>query len=149
MLSYLKGKVILREKDFVILGVNGVGFKVFLGSPSLEKISKDQTLELYCFLSLKRNTIELYGFLDSESFLLFEKLEEISGIGPKTALTLASFGSVKALQEAIEKEDREFLDKIKGMGRKRIQRIILELTGDFKRVKKKKSPLKKTKHLGL
>lgn len=140
MISYLKGKVIFKGKDFVILDVNGVGYKIFLTQKTLQKVvEKKSILKLFTFLCLQRTTIELYGFLNFEELKLFEVLEEIPRIGPKTALSLASFGSLEKLKKAIETKEEKFLAPLKGIGRKRIQRIILELTGKFKEIEKKTS----------
>jgi len=133
MISYLQGKIVLKEKDFLILDVNGVGYKVFLAGDSLKRIPKiDSFLKLFTFPYLKRETFELYGFLNFEELKLFEILDEIPGVGPKTALVLASFGSLKNLEKAIEKDDK----RLQKIGIKKRQRLFLELTGKIKELKK-------------
>lgn len=137
MLGYLKGKIILKADDFVILDVKGVGYKVFVSKKSNEKIEENGQEKLFVFLFLARTTIELYGFLNFEELKLFEILERISGIGPKTALSLASFGSLVKLKQAIEKDDKK-LEEIKGIGEKRIQRLMIEISGELKKSPKQK-----------
>ena len=140
MISFLEGKVIFKGKDFVILNVGGVGYKVFLAKSTLEKIStKKSPLKLFTFCYLQRTTIELYGFLSFKELELFEILEVIPGIGPKTALALASFGSLEKLKKAIKTKDEKLFSQIKGIGKKKIQRLILELTGKFEELEKSRS----------
>lgn len=141
MISYLEGKVVFKGRDFAILNVNGVGYKIFLAEKALKKIAKGKPLcRLFIFLCLKRTTIELYGFLSPEEMKLFEILEAIAGIGPKTALSLASFGTLEDLKKAIKEKDSKLFSQIRGMGKKRTQRLILELTDSFEEIEKKDFP---------
>ena len=140
MISYLEGKVIFKGKDFLILNVNGVGYKIFLAEKALQKIERAKPpCKLFIFLYLKRTTIELYGLLSPEELKLFETLEAIAGIGPKTALSLASFGTLEDLKKAIKEKDSKLFSQIRGMGKKRTQRLILELTDSFEELEKKDS----------
>jgi len=133
MISHLQGTIIIRDKDFIILEVNGIGYKVFLSGEALSKLSeKKQTAKLYTFLHWREGTPELYGFLSYSELELFETLNNISGIGPRTALQLASFGSLERLKS--ELENGKIL--IKGIGRKKLQKIMLEITGKIKEISK-------------
>ncbi len=130
MINYLNGKVILKEKDYLILDVNGVGYKIFVSKESIEKVKKDSVISVFTFLYLKRETIDLYGCLNQDQYKLFQILEKMSGIGPKTAIALAGFESVGNIKKAIETNDPIFQARAKGVGKKRIQMLILELTGN-------------------
>lgn len=143
MISYLKGKVILKEKKFIILDVNGIGFRVFLAQKAIEKIPKiGQTIEIFTVLYLKKETIELYGLLSVKELEVFEVLDKISGIGPRIALALSSLGSLEEIKRIIETQDKKFIEQTKGIGRKKRQMIILELTGKTKELNKKEPFLK-------
>lgn len=138
MISYLRGKIIVKGEDFVILDVRGVGYKIFLSGDAIKKIPKEKTSgKFFTFPYLQRTTIELYGFFSQEELSLFDFLEALPRIGPKTALSLSALGSLENLKRAMERKDDKFLTKIKGMGKKRIQRLFLELTGKFKEMEKK------------
>ena len=138
MIGYLKGEILLKDKDFLIVNVNGVGYKVFVSEYALEKTLKNKSeIELFVFLYLKRETIELYGCSTQKEFELFQILEKMAGIGPKTALSLACFGSLAELKKAIEKKDTEQHKLFKGIGGKRLQRLSLELTGKIQGSEKK------------
>ena len=136
MFGYLKGKIVLKGKNFLIVETGGVGYKVFLSKEALKRIKEKDTIEVFVRLCLKRETIELYGCLDQKEFELFEFLEKMPGIGPKTALPLASIGSLEELKKAVDKKDDKLFKSVKGMGLKRRQRLILELTGQLKDLKK-------------
>jgi len=91
---------------------------------------------VHTFLHLKEDKMDLYGFLKKEERELFKVLNDISGVGPKSSLYLSSYGSLENLKSEIEKGD--FYLKVKGIGKKRMQKILLELTGKIKEMKKEK-----------
>lgn len=136
MIGYIQGKILQKGEDFLIVEAGGIGYKVFVSEKTLEKIPKKQTkVELFVWPYLKRTTIELYGCLTQKEFDIFEALEGLPGIGPRTALSLASFGSLQELKRAIKKGDTN-LTRIKGIGKKRLQRLMLELTGKLENFKR-------------
>ncbi len=138
MIAYLKGKIEQKAEDFVIVGVDGIGYKVFCSHNVLEKLSENKEIKLLTHLYLKEGIMDLYGFLFSKERELFKILLGISGIGPKAALAITSVGSEEQLKKAIETNDQKFFEGIKGLGKKKIQKIILELTGKFKEITKTK-----------
>ncbi|MDP2734659.1 MAG: Holliday junction branch migration protein RuvA [bacterium] len=130
MISYLKGKVIAQGPDYIITDVAGVGYKVKVAENRLASLPVGKEAELYCYLHLKREeTLELYGLESPQALDLFETLNGISGIGPKAALAISSLGTMAQLKEAIGKGDASYFSRVHGIGQKKIQKIILELTG--------------------
>lgn len=130
MIACLQGKLVFRGKDFIILDVRGVGYKVFVSEKTLSTLPKtEEQLKLYTYLYLKEETAELYGFFTPQELELFETLNGISGIGPRSALVLSSFGSPERLKEVMEKHADKFFKELKGIGKKKTQKILLELTG--------------------
>ncbi len=133
MISYLQGKIILKKDKFIVLDVNGIGYKVFLSRKSITKIPEiGQNLKFFCFLDVKENSLNLYGFLDEKELEFFEILNDIRGIGPKAALEIASVGPLEKLKERILKQDENIFAGIPGIGKKKAMAIILELTGKIK-----------------
>ena len=133
MIASLTGKIILKREKFIILDVGGVGFKVFLSRKALLKIPQEgESLKVFCYLNVRENILDLYGFLDFEELELFEIFEDIRGVGPKMALEIASLGPLEKLKKAIEERDEKIFEGISGIGRKRTQAIILELAGKLK-----------------
>ncbi|MBI2624823.1 MAG: Holliday junction branch migration protein RuvA [Candidatus Nealsonbacteria bacterium] len=137
MIYFLEGKPVLKGNNFIVLEVNGLGYKVFLSANNLQRVEEsEKAIKLFTSLRLKEDALELYGFLNQKELGLFETLNEVQGIGPKAALVLSSVGSPEDFRKAIEEGDAKFFAGIKGIGAKKIQKIILELTGRFKELKK-------------
>jgi len=139
MISYLNGIIIIKKDKFIVLDVNGVGYKVFLSKKSLAKIPEiEKPLRLFCFLNVKENILALYGFLSDKELEFFELLNTIRGVGPKAALEIASIGPLESIRERILSKDEALFDQISGIGRKKAMTIILELTGKIKDLPKEK-----------
>ncbi len=145
MISSIRGKICYKTEKSVIIETKGIGYKVFCSPEILEQLSKEKEVKLFTYFCLSREKAELYGFLNVETLELFETLDGFSGVGPRTALILSSFGSLEKLKKAIEAKDNKFFTEIKGIGKKKLQKIILELTGKIKEIKKNKSKKGKEK----
>lgn len=137
MIAFVKGKVSSKTEKSAVIEVGGVGYRVFCSSQTLNDLNEGQEKKLFTYLNLGRETLELYGFSTLEEAELFQVLNGISGVGPRTASVLSSFGSMEKLKEAIESQDNTLLAAVKGIGKKRMQKIILELTGKIKELDKK------------
>ncbi|MFA5207627.1 MAG: Holliday junction branch migration protein RuvA [Candidatus Paceibacterota bacterium] len=133
MISHIFGKVIYKDDKKVILDKSGVGFEVFLAPTDLRELSIGAERSVFTYLFLGEKVIELYGFLTPEKLELFKILKGVSGVGPKTAMGLAVAGSLEKLKESLEKG--ELPEDVKGVGVKRLQKILLEITGKIKEVK--------------
>ncbi len=137
MISYLEGKIIFKTERFIILDVNGVGYKVFLSKETLLKIPEiDQPLKVFCYLAVREDSLDLYGFSTWQELDLFEILLDIHGVGPKVALGIASLGPLEKLKKEIEEKSEKVFEGIPGVGKKRAQAIILELSGKMKEIEK-------------
>lgn len=137
MISYLKGKIILKKDKFVVLNANNVGYKVFLSRKNMPNISLGSDMELFCSLDVKENSMNLYGFLDQSELDFFEILESIRGIGPKAALEISSLGPLEKIKEKIQLGEENIFDSIPGIGRKKAMSIIVELSGKIKELPRK------------
>ena len=128
MIGYLEGKIELATDRFIIVNVNGVGYKVFISLNTFKNLpEKGEKVKLYTSLYVRENIIDLYGFLNPEELEFFELLISISGIGPKAALGILSVASVKTLKRAIISGESELLTKVSGVGKKMAAKIVLEL----------------------
>lgn len=137
MIAYLQGKIIFKKEKFIVLDVNGVGYKVFLSQKALSELPEiNKILKVFCFLSVRENALDLYGFLDQKELEFFEILDSIRGIGPKAALEISSLGSLEAIKQKILSRDEKLFEGIPGIGRKKAMAIILELTGKIKDIVK-------------
>ncbi len=128
MFYSLRGSVGRRGENFFVLTTAGVGFKVLSGKQMLEKLPAVNTvIDIFCFLYVREDQLELYGFLEEEALKLFEMLNTVAGVGPKTALGILDIGSVPNIMAAILEKRSEFLTRTSGIGKKTAERIILEL----------------------
>ena len=140
MIAYLEGKIIFKTEKFIILDVNGVGYKVFLSRGTLNKIPEiNSTLKLFCYLVVRENALDLYGFLTHKELEFFEILLDIPGIGPKAALEISSLGPLEKIKKDIEIHNEKIFEGIPGIGKKKVQTIILELSGRIKEIEKPSS----------
>ncbi len=143
MISFLQGKVILKRDKFIILEVRGVGYKVFLSKQSLSKISEKTNVKIFTYLYRRENVLDLYGFLNYGELEFFEILVNISGIGPKAGLEISSIGTLEQVKKGIKNKDKKIIDQILNIGKKKSQKIILEISGKFREdfLKEKNKPL--------
>jgi len=132
MISFLDGKIEFKAEKFVIVNVAGVGYKVFVGHETLNKIpEKDSNVKIWTHQYVREDSLELYGFLNFAELDLFEILIGISGIGPKGALGVLGVAPVDTLKKAIASGDTSYLTRVSGIGRKTAEKIVLELKEKF------------------
>lgn len=129
MIDCLTGKIIHIEDETVTIDVRDVGFLVYCANPHQFQKLLNEKVTIYTYQHVREDAIRLYGFLKREEKRLFEKLLQVSGIGPKSALGILAFGEPKNVALAIENEDEKFLMKFPGVGKKTARQIILDLKG--------------------
>lgn len=133
MISYLKGTVLAKNPDSIILQVDSLGYKVFITKKTLDALKEGDTAEFFCSLQIKRDeTLELFGVRSAEALRVFELIRGISGIGPRAAMNIASLGTPDQLKKALQEGDESFFKGIHGLGPMKIKKILLELTGKLK-----------------
>jgi Holliday junction DNA helicase RuvA len=135
MISFIFGEVLHKDDKKIILDRGGIGFEIFLSSSNLEKIEIGEERQIYTYLSVGEKFLELYGFLTERESDFFRVLKTISGVGPKTALNLANFESPEKLKEVLIQGEVPL--EAKGLGLKKLQKIVLELTGKIEEINKK------------
>jgi len=126
MIGHLKGTLLHQDLKFLILDVAGVGYKVYTNTVTLEKV-KSKTLEFWTYMAVRENALDLYGFQKKEELDFFELLLTVSGIGPKSAMTILSVATLPNLRHAISTGDTSHLIKVSGVGKKNAEKIVLEL----------------------
>ncbi len=127
MIGYLKGKIEFIDGQYIILNVSGVGYRVLVPNKifSTSKISED--LKLFTYTHVREDALDLFGFANLPDLKLFEQLISVSGVGPKTALSIFSFGERASIIEAVIAGNVDFFTKVPRLGRKNAQKIIIEL----------------------
>jgi holliday junction DNA helicase RuvA len=128
MIAHLRGKLIVRHPNQVIVDAMGVGYDVTISVPTFSELPlAGSEVSLHIHTHVREDQIALYGFLRPEEKHLFEKLISVSGIGPKLAITILSGMATNEMTAAIRGNDVARLTKIPGIGRKTAERMVLEL----------------------
>ena len=130
MIGYIEGKVQSISTNYVIINVNGVGYRVVLPEKMHSSIAKvGEKVEVYThfILNPRDGSVELFGFQTPEELRFFELLTTVSGIGPKSAQKILSNSDLQTLQLGIMKGDDKYLSQVAGIGAKTSQRLIIEL----------------------
>jgi Holliday junction DNA helicase RuvA len=130
MLYGISGKLVVKKENFIVIEAGNIGFKLFMAGNALRKLpSIGENLKVFAFLYLRQDGFELYGFLNEKELFLFEKLNSISGIGPKSAIGILSVAPYEQLIAAINEGKADLLTRASGIGKKTAERIVLELKG--------------------
>lgn len=134
MISSLRGELIARTLDEVVIECGGVGYGALVSLRTMDQLPTigDQAFLLIQTI-VREDAITLYGFHDAAEREIFVRMTSVSGIGPKIGLAALSMYNAHELQMAIVQEDLAALTRISGVGKKTGQRIILELSGPMKR----------------
>lgn len=128
MYSYIIGTLAGLEEGKVILDNNGIGYELNVSSFTLSKVgSVGKQIKLFTHLGVSDDDMRLYGFISEEERAMFLKLITVSGIGPKVALQILSGMDVRTLALSIVNSDAKALARIKGIGKKTAERVIVEL----------------------
>ena len=128
MISSLKGEVLNIGNNFVEVEVQDVGYLVF--GPAVAKAMAGkvgQEVKIYTYMSVSENDVSLYGFEKREDVDLFKMLISVSGVGPKSGAQIMGQVESGEIVKAIGNADVAFFEKIKGIGKKTAQRIIIDL----------------------
>ena len=133
MIAYVKGKLDTKTNTFVVIDVQGIGYRVFMPAKSIESLGEvGQEVKVYTYYYVREDNISLYGFSSNEELRMFELLISVSGVGAKSAITMLSEISPSSFALAVISDDISKLVKIPGVGKKTAARIILELKDKLK-----------------
>jgi Holliday junction DNA helicase RuvA len=132
MYDRITGVIVEKTPTRVVLEASGVGFEINVPISTSTKLSALSRATLFLYLHVREDTLRLYGFATQDERRLFRALLTVSGIGPQTALAVLSGSSVENLSSTIVNEDHASLCRIRGIGRKTAERIILELKEQVK-----------------
>lgn len=128
MISYIEGKVKdIDTKHVCVLTTSGVGYEVQAGKQDLENITQGDDVSFFIHTHVREDVLELFGFLKKSDKIMFEQLTSISGIGPRSALSILSLSGSEVLYEHVVKNNTAYLTQISGIGKKIAEKIVLEL----------------------
>ncbi len=109
--------------------MNGVGFKIAMSEKDLGNLSEEKELNIFTHLHVKEDALDLYGFLSPSELSFFELLISVSGVGPRSALSILDVAEIGKLSAAIIENRPDLLTQASGIGRKTAEKVIIELRG--------------------
>ena len=126
MIAYLKGELVVKSEEYIIIEVQGIGYKVFMSKKSIDELQENRQVRVYTYLKVREDDISLFGFNTNEELHMFELLISVGGIGAKSAITILSNITPSRFALAVITNAVNTLKKLPGIGPKTAQRIILE-----------------------
>ncbi|MEM9835487.1 MAG: Holliday junction branch migration protein RuvA [Bacteroidota bacterium] len=127
MITYLKGPITHKNPSFIVVEAGGVGYHVNISLYTYTQIEKLETVKILTYFHVKEDSQTLFGFSEERERKLFQHLLSVSGVGPSTALVVLSSMNPDEVRAAIIGEDVASIKRVKGIGPKTAQRIILDL----------------------
>ena len=129
MIGSIRGEVIEKGDNFLLVDVNGVGYLLYVPTPVLDDAQAGQAIQLRTHLHVRETELTLYGFPNAEWLEMFHSLLKVQGIGPKVALAIQSHLSMEALKQAVAQDEAAILARVPGIGPKKAKKIVFELKG--------------------
>ena len=128
MIAAVRGEVMVRRPDHVVIDAGGVGYRLAVSAETLKAVpARGKRASLHAELVARDDALSLYGFASEEERVLFLQLTSVSGVGPKVALAALSGGPVRELVRAIAAGDGKRFQAVPGIGKRTAERIIVEL----------------------
>ncbi len=135
MIAYLEGKLVEKSPTLLILEVNGVGYSVNIPVSTFSNLGETgDVVKILTYQHVREDELKLYGFSTKPEKELFELLISVNGVGPRLALSILSCVSVNQFQKSVVQEDLDVLTTIAGVGKKKAQRLIVELKEKLSKV---------------
>jgi Holliday junction DNA helicase RuvA len=128
MIAHIKGKILDKTEKCLVVEANSVGYLVFATTSALSNSGGiGDEVSLWTYLAVRENSMDLFGFetIDEKNF--FELLLGVSGIGPRSALSILSIAPMETIKKAIGSGDTSYLTKVSGIGKKTAEKIVVEL----------------------
>lgn len=128
MLYSVSGKLVLKGENSLVIEAGGIGFKIFASEQTIRRVGAlGGETKLFTHFHVREDAMELYGFRSDDELAFFELLISVSGVGPKSALSIIDIANIEELSAAIQEGRPDLLTKASGIGRKTAERIIVEL----------------------
>ena len=138
MIGTLNGTIRHKDLNALVVDVGGIGYKVLVTTETALEVTPSSPIFLWTHLVVRETSLELFGFLDKETLDTFELLITISGIGPKSALSILNVATPSMLRQAVVSADTSYLTRVSGIGKKNAEKIVLELKDKLKITKEDK-----------
>ena len=133
MFEYIDGKLTFKGPTYIVVETGGIGYHLNISLNTYSLLADAERCKVYTWLHIKEDAHTLYGFADEGERRLFLHLISVSGIGPNTGRMMLSSITPQEIQQAIVNGDLALIQRIKGIGAKGAQRIVLELQDKLKK----------------
>jgi len=127
MISSVEGKVLYFGEDFLVIGVGGIGYKVFVTGLLRNSLRRGENISLLTHLIVREDSLTLFGFSDQEELGLFQLLIKVNGVGPRLALETLTTHSPNVIKRAVLNKQDDIFVQVSGIGKKTAQKIVLSL----------------------
>ena len=136
MIYRVSGKLVLIADRFIVIETGGIGFKVHISARTLAGLGAPGVdIAFFTHMHVREDGMDLFGFLSEAELVFFELLISISGVGPRSALSILDVASLEELSAAIKEGRPDLLSRASGIGKKTAERIIIELKTKVQSVK--------------
>ena len=133
MFAYIKGSLEMTSSGYIVIDINGLGYKIFMSQNNIDSIGElHNIIKVFTYVKVREDDISIFGFKTQEELKMFELLISVSGVGAKSALVMLSCIEPSDFAIAVISNDVKVLTKVPGIGNKSAQRIILELKDKLK-----------------
>ena len=133
MFAYIKGSLEMKFKNYIVIDVGGLGYKIFMPENNINSIGEiGEIVKVFTYYRVREDDISIFGFKTQEQLRMFELLLSVSGVGAKSALVMLSCIEPSEFAIAVISNNVKLLTQIPGIGPKSAQRIILELKDKLK-----------------
>lgn len=133
MFAYIKGSLEMKFKNYVVIDVGGLGYKIFMAENAINSVGEiGEIVKVFTYYRVREDDISIFGFRTQEELRMFELLLSVSGVGAKSALAMLSCIEPSEFAIAVISNNVKLLTQIPGIGTKSAQRIILELKDKLK-----------------
>ena len=129
MYYYLRGKLVLCSVNTAVVDCGGVGYRLTVSATTIGKMAGKvgEEVTLYTYLAVREDAMELFGFYSEDEYRAYKMLINVSGVGPKAAISILSALPPERLAAAIVSGDTRLISKAQGIGAKTAARVVLEL----------------------
>lgn len=149
MFDFIYGNVVHKTPTTATIETNGIGYKIHIPLSTFEKISNKENAKLYTKLTIRDDELKVYGFFSLEERSLYNLLLSVNGVGSNMALTILSSSSISQFERYVVSNDSKSLQRIKGIGKKTAERIILELKETIKCILPDSESSTETKNMAI
>lgn len=133
MFAYIKGSLEMKFKNYIVIDVGGLGYKIFMAENAINSLGEiGEIIKVFTYYRVREDDISIFGFKTQEELKMFELLLSVSGVGAKSALAMLSCIVPSEFAIAVISNNVKLLTQIPGIGTKSAQRIILELKDKLK-----------------